>query len=177
VGILLLIGILIHVLFDPISSVKHNLEILRVHNKSPNAREKWDAQKIANYRFEIQGAVPLICLPHAVIEVRNHAVVKVETITAEGLRSLSPDKWSDPDWGEEVFLCDYSNFTMTQFFGLIDRAFQNDPSVILSADFDPDYGFVATYSYGLFVGHGLLSPKISECCGEFSISKFEPLQP
>jgi hypothetical protein len=90
---------------------------------------------------------------------------------------LSRDQWSDPDWGEEVFLCDYNNFTMTQFFRLIDRALHNDASVILSAEFDPEYGFVTSYRYGLFTGYGLLSPRISDCCSEFQISNFEPLQP
>ncbi len=177
VGSLLLIGILIQVLFDPISSVRHDWEISRVRAEFPNAHAKWDSQKITDYTFEIKTLEPFVCQPHAMIEVKNDVVARVETISNAGLQLLPPYQWADADWGNEVFLCDYANFTMTQIFSLLDSALHNDSSVILQADFDPEYGFVARYSYGLFVGHGLLSPKISECCGGFSISNFEPLQP
>ncbi|MEW6401623.1 MAG: DUF6174 domain-containing protein [Chloroflexota bacterium] len=177
VGILLLIGILIQVLFDPISSAKHAWELSRVRAEYPQSRAKWDAHRITNYRLEVNAFEPFVCQPHAVIEVRDENVVKVEVVSGAGLQLLPPYEWADPDWGNEVFLCDYANFTMTQIFDLVDRALHNDPSIILQADFDPEYGFITSYRYGLFVGKGLLSPRVSECCGGFSISSFEPLQP
>ena len=181
VGVLIGTGIILQVMFDPLTFANHAFEISKVRAEFPDARARWDAQKIADYTFEIRGNAPLICLPYAVIDVREDEVISVRTkdpFSADSpAQLLPPEKWSDPDWGEEVFLCDYANFTMTQIFDLLGQDLHNDPSVILHADFDPDYGFVSNFSSGLLVGHGLLSPRISECCSGFTITNFEPLKP
>lgn len=177
--IILLLGVIIQVLYNPISSAKHSLTISRVRAELPQARVKWDAQGITDYTFEIQGDARSICQPSAVIEVRNNVVVKVETKDFASDDSLAqllpPEKWADPDWGEEVFLCSYVHFTMPQIFDLLEETLQNYPSSVMQADFDPDYGFLTNFSYGIYVGYGLLRPQISECCNVLSIKNFQPM--
>jgi len=176
--IILFFGILIQILYDPISSARHHLGIANLRTELPEARAKWDALGITNYSFEIVGDARSICKPSAIVEVRENEVVKVETMDFAGDSSpqlLSMDKWADPDWGEEVFLCSYFHFTMPQFFDLIDETLRNYPSSIMQAEFDPQYGFVSHFKFGIYVGYGLARPKLSNCCNEFEIRNFQML--
>ena len=179
--IILLVGVIIQVLFDPISSVRHLLLVSQVRTELPQMRAKWESLGIDDYTFEIQGIAPLICQPFAIVEVRDGAVVKVETkdflLADSPAQNLPPEKWADPDWGEENFLCSYYHFTMPQIFDLVEVTLQNYPSSIMQAEFDLGYGFVSDFNYGLYVGRGLLRPKVSECCNNFSIRNFQPLPP
>ncbi|MBI5822756.1 MAG: hypothetical protein HZB18_01920 [Chloroflexi bacterium] len=177
-AILLLLGILIQILYDPISSARHSLEISSVRNQLPQARTKWEGFGISDYTFEIIGDARSICQPSARIEVQNDAVAKVEMMdfTSEGTtpQLLSPDRWADPDWGNEIFLCNYNQFTMTSIFELIEQTLQNFPSSIIQTDFDPEYGFVTYFRYGIYTGHGWLRPQVSDCCNVFRIQNFQP---
>ena len=177
--VVVLAGILIQILFDPISSAKHSLLISSVRAELPQARARWDASGIEDYRFEIQGGTPLLCQLKARIEVRSNLVVQVEALDPfsenESAQILPPEKWADPDWGEEVFLCSYYHFTMPQIFDLVEVTLRNYPSSIIDAEFDPAYGFVTNFEYGLYVGKGLLRPKVSECCSRFVIRDFQVL--
>ena len=175
----LFVGILIQVLYNPISSFKHSLLVSSVRSELPQARAKWEALGITNYTFEIVGDARSLCQPSAIVEVRNDEVVKVETKNFESdspSKLLPLDAWSDPDWGEEVFLCSYFHFTMPQFFDLVGQTLQNYPSSIMHADFDPEYGFVTDFKFGIYVGYGLLKPEIENCCNEFSIKNFQMLE-
>lgn len=180
VGIfILLVGLVIQVLYDPISSARHSLMVSNVRTELSQARAKWDAAGITDYTFEVQGDARSICQPSAMIEVRSNSVVKVEAKDFASDNSpaqlLPPEQWADPDWGEEVFLCSYYHFTMPQIFDLIDETLRNFPSSIMQADFDPEYGFVSDFSYGIYVGYGLLRPKLDNCCYEFHIRNFQPV--
>jgi Family of unknown function (DUF6174) len=178
-ALILLIGILIQVLYDPISVAKHALNVSRVQDQFPKERAKWEAHGIKDYTFEIQGNGRSICQPSAIIEVKNDQVIKVETKDFSKKDStpqlLPPEKWADPGWGDEVFLCDYYHFTITKIFDLLDSTLQDFPSSITQADFDPEYGFLRDFNFGIYVGYGLLRPQISDCCNIFSIKKFQPL--
>ncbi|MBE0669623.1 MAG: hypothetical protein IH588_03465 [Anaerolineales bacterium] len=165
--------LLIQVLYNPISSVKHSLTISNVRGQLPQARAAWESTGITDYTFEIIGDARSICQPSARIEVQNDAVVKVELLNTN-LQILPHDQWADPDWGNEVFLCNYKNFTMTKIFELVDLTLQNFPSSILQADFDAKYGYVTSFEYGIYVGYGLARPKISHCCNVFRIINFQP---
>jgi len=173
------VGILIQILYDPISSVRHSLLISSVRSELPQARANWDSLGIDDYIFEIQGIAPLICQPSAIVEVRNGLVVKVETkdfLSGDSpAQNIPPERWADPDWGEEVFLCSYYHFTMPQIFDLVEATLRNYPSSIIDAEFDPEYGFVTRFEYGLYVGKGLLRPKVSECCSKLTIKNFRVL--
>ena len=177
--VILLLGIAVQVLYDPISSAKHSLMVSNVRAELPQARAKWDASGITDYTFEIQGDARSICQPSAMIEVRNNVVVRVETKDFSSVDSpaqlLPPEQWADPDWGEEVFLCSYFHFTMPQIFDLLDETLQNYPSSIMQADFDSQYGFVTNFRFGIYAGYGLLRPRLDNCCNEFSIQNFQPL--
>ncbi|HSO11217.1 MAG TPA: DUF6174 domain-containing protein [Anaerolineales bacterium] len=177
--IVLITATLIQILYDPISSIKHSRLVSRTRAELPRARAKWEASGITDYTFEIQGNARSICQPSAVIEVRGNVVVRVETrdFTSDDspAQILPPDKWADPDWGEEVFLCSYTHFTMPQIFDLIDETLRNFPSSIMYADFDSEYGFPSKFSFGIYAGYGLLRPKLGNCCHEFQIRNFQPL--
>jgi hypothetical protein len=172
-GVILLIAIIIQVLYDPVASVKHMLMVSNVRAELPQARAQWDALEITNYTFEIQGDGRSICKPYATIEVREGVVVKVETKDPVGI--LSPEYWADPSWGEEVFLCSYFHYTMPQIYDLVAQTLRNFPSSIMDADFDPRYGFVARFRFGIYVGYGMLRPEIGQCCNDFRITNFQPL--
>lgn len=178
---LLFAGFLIQVLYDPISSVKHSLMVSSIRTELPEARAKWDALGINDYSFEIIGDARSICKPSALVEVQNNEVVNVESKDFASANSaatlLPPDKWADPDWGEEVFLCSYFHFTMPQFFDLVDETLRNYPSSIMQAEFDPQYGFVSHFNFGIYVGYGLARTKLSYCCNEFEIRSFQVLTP
>jgi hypothetical protein len=177
--VVMLVGLVIQVLYDPISSVRHSVMVSNVRAELPQARAKWDAAGITDYTFEIQGIAPLICQPAAMIEVSNNSVVKVEAknplLNDSPAQILPPEKWADPDWGEEVFLCSYYHFTMQKIFDLVEVTLQNYPASIMQAEFDPEYGFVTKFEYGLYVGNGLLRPKVSECCRRLEIKNFQVL--
>jgi len=174
--VILLVGL--RILYDPISSAKHALTVSRVRAELPQAHAKWDSLGIRDYTFEIVGDARSICKPSAIVEVRSGEVVKVETknLTEDSaLQLLSMDKWADPDWGEEVFLCSYFHFTMPQFFDLVDETLRNYPSSIMQAEFDPQHGFVSRFKFGIYVGYGLARPRLSNCCNEFEIRNFQVL--
>lgn len=176
--IALLLVILIQVLYDPISSIQHSLNVVGVRNQLPQSRAKWDALEITSYTFEIIGDARSICKPSARIKVENDVVVQVEVIsfTSKNPTSqiLPPDQWTDPDWGNEVFLCDYNNFTFTKVFELVEQTLQNFPSSVLQAEFDNQYRFVTSFEYGIYVGKGLAQPQVSNCCNIFRIQNFRP---
>jgi hypothetical protein len=164
-GIAILI-ILTQVLYDPISSAKHVLTISSVRSQLPQAQAKWEKLEITNYTFEIIGDARSICQPSARIEVKNELLNSNSQI-------LPPDQWADPDWGHEVFLCNYNHFTMPQIFKLVEQTLQNFPSSILQADFDSEYGYVTSFEYGIYVGYGLARPQINHCCNVFRIQNFQ----
>jgi len=176
---ILLVGVIIQVLYDPISSVRHSLLVSNVRAELPQARAKWESLGIDDYTFEIQGGAPLLCQLKAKIEVRSNFVVQVETLEPfsedASAQILPSEKWADPDWGEEVFLCSYYHFTMPQIFDLVEVTLRNYPSSIIDAEFDPKYGFVTSFKYGLYVGKGLLRPKVSNCCSKLTIKGFQVL--
>ena len=178
---ILLVGLVIQVLYDPISSARHALMVSNVRAELPEARAQWEASGITDYTFVIQGDARSICQPSAMIEVRNNSVVKVEakdfTSDDSSAKILPSDQWADPDWGEEVFLCSYFHFTMPQVFDLVEVTLRNYPSSIMQTDFDPQYGFVSDLKFGIYVGYGLLRPEIGECCNELHIQNFKIIQP
>jgi len=166
--------VLTQILYDPISSAKHLLEVSSIRDQLPQARAAWDSSKITDYTFEIIGDARSICQPSARIEVQNDVVVNVEILKKTTSQILPPDQWADPDWGYEVFLCNYNHFTMTQIFELVEQTLQNFPSSILHAEFDTEHGFVTSFEYGIYVGYGLARPQISNCCNVFRIQNFQP---
>ena len=170
-GIVLLL--IVQVLYDPISSAKHVLTVSSVRSQLPQAQAKWEKLEITDYTFEIIGDGSSICKPSVRVKVQNDIVVKVETQDATP-QILPPSQWINPDWENEVFLCNYRNFTMTKIFELVELTLQNFPSSILQADFDSEYGYVTSFDYGIYVGHGLARPQISNCCNVFRIQNFQP---
>lgn len=178
--LVLLIGLIIQVLFDPLGSIEHSGQIVKARILSTSARAQWDAQKIADYSFEVRCYAPLACLASALIEVRNGAVVQVESkdfLPGDSpTKLLPPEEWATPFSGDQIFLCDYANFTMPQVFDFLERLLERDAASILQVDFDSNYGFITYFNFGSFVPKGVLSPRIGDCCSWFRIEKFQVLE-
>lgn len=180
VVIVLVIGTVVQILFDPLSSAKHTFEVEKARAKFPESQAKWNKAKITDYKFEVRGYAPLACVVSAAIEVRNGVVVQVESI--DFIPSVPPpqvlplEEWATPSLGSQIFLCDYANFTMPQFFDQLAQLLEMDAASILQVDFDPSYGFITYFNFGTFVPKGLLSPRIGDCCSNFRIENFEVLE-
>lgn len=179
--LVLLIGLIIQVLFDPLGSIEHSGQVVKARILSTSARAKWDAQKIADYSFEIRGYAPLACIVSALIEVRNGVVVQVELmdfVPGDSPTSfLPPEEWANSSYfSDQIFLCDHANFTIPQIFDLLEELLEMEAASILRVDFDPKYGFTTYFRFGSFVPNGLLSPRIGDCCSEFRIENFQVLE-
>jgi len=162
----------VQILFDPLSSLLAVGERMQARLYLPAAREKWEAQDIRHYRFDIQGYFPLVCMFGGGIAVKDGVVIPGPrsdagdpgTFLSPGLSSL-----------EEPALCDYRNYTVPLLFDEIERWLQDSPTSITQIDFDPQYGFIASFKFGNPGGQGLLSPIIFDCCGGFTIENFQVL--
>ena len=64
---LLLLLVLVQVLYDPLSSGRHALQVLSVRNEFSEARDRWETIGITDYIFEIHGSTPSICQPSAIV--------------------------------------------------------------------------------------------------------------
>jgi hypothetical protein len=165
VWIILLIGLVIEVLLDPLSSILRSSENIQARVGTPNARAKWDAKKVNHYKFDIRGSVPLQCSFNGNIEVKDGEVIGIGSRSDTGINLLSQGGPNAP------FLCDYRNYTVSQFFDEIEHSLQ----FVSQISFDAKYGFISSVRFGNPGGWGLLSPRIFDCCSAFTIENFQVL--
>lgn len=168
----MLLIVLLQVLVDPLSSLQHLAERLQARYYLPRARQKWDTQQIQHYRFDIRGATPLACIFGGGIEVREGVVIpgpRSDAGDPEAMLSPGFSKAKDPP------LCSYQNYTMPGLFDLVEDWMAHQPSSINQISFDPQYGFISSFSFGNPGGNGLLNPTVSDCCGFFVIENFQAL--
>jgi len=168
---ILLIGLVIEIVFDPLSSLVDLSENIQARIGLPSARTRWDAQKINHYKFDIQGFVPFYCTINGSIEVKDGKVM------GTGSRSdVDVDVFFLPDGGGNTpFLCDYHNYIVPSLFDELQRGLRDPPSSITRISFDRSHGFISYLRFGSPGGWGLLSPKISDCCSWFTIENFQIL--
>lgn len=170
-GIFLFI-VVIQVLFDPLSDLQHRAERRQARLYLPTVRQKWEAQGITHYRFDIRGYVPLACMFGGGIEVKDG-----EVIPGEGSDAGEPGTMLYPGFAEmdNLPLCNSQNYSMPGLITLIENWLEESPSSITEISFDLQYGFISSFSFGSPGGNGLLSPTISDCCGGFTIENFQVL--
>ena len=171
VAVLVIVLALVQFLFDPISSIQHSLDIANIRNGFDTAQSMWVSASVEDYSFEIHGRSQSICAVDAQVKVEDNAVKEVRHLTSAS--SLPPEQWADPDWGNEVFLCDYNHFTVPQMFSMLAKTLQNSPFAVLKAEFDPQYGFITRFEDGLFASSGRLSMRTKSVYNEFQISNFK----
>jgi len=167
--IIILVGAAIQILFDPLSLYLQIGENLQARLGLPAARRKWESQNITHYTFDIQGSVPLTCMFGGNIEVEDGLVVRT------GPRSdarLTPPLSAVKDYA----LCDYRTYTMPELFDELERRLRESPLSVSEISFDLKYGFISGLRIGSPDGHGLLSPRVSDCCSGFSIENFQVLE-
>jgi len=166
--IIILVGVVVQILFDPLSDFIRLGENLQARIGLPAARRKWAAQDITHYSFDIQGYIPLVCMFGGSIEVKDGVVVHT------GPRSdgrLTPGLAGV----EGPPLCNYKNYTVPLFFDELERWLRESPLSVSEISFDSKYGFISSFHFGSSGGQGLLSPRVSDCCGGFSIENFQVL--
>ncbi len=168
VWIILIIGLVIEILFDPLSSLAGLSESLEARVGLPLARARWNSQGIVHYKFDIRGSVPLVCMFGGNVEVRD------DTVIHTGQRS---DAQLAPGFKDVKFppICNHRIYTMPLLFDEIERWLRESPSSVSRISFDLKYGFVSGFYFGSSGGWGLLSPAISDCCGGFRIENFQVL--
>jgi len=168
----ILVLALLQLLFDPLSPSLHSLKAANTRARFAEAKVQWDAANIKDYAFEIRGSSQNICAVDAVIEVRGNVVTQVQPLNAAP--PLPPEKWADPDWGNEIFLCDYNHFTVPQMLVMVGKTLQNSPFAILEAEFDPRYGFITNFKDGVLGNNGWLHPIARTIYNEFQVVNFQP---
>jgi len=166
--IILLAGIVIQILFDPLSNFFLLGESLQARIGLPAARKKWESQGITHYTFDIQGYIPLVCIFGGNIEVQDETIVRISERSDDqlspGLKTLI-----DPP------LCNYQIYTMPLLFDELERWLRKSPFSISQISFDPQYGFISSFGFGNCDGRGLLNPVVSDCNGGFTIENFQVL--
>lgn len=167
--ILLLAGIVIQILFDPLSSLLRLGEGLQARISLPGARRKWEEQGIQHYTFDIQGYVPLVCMFGGNIEVKDGIVVQTGPRSDGQLTTGLTAK-------NEIPLCNYQIYTMPLLFDELDRWLREAPLSVSEVSFDPSFGFISSFHFGISGGRGMLNPRINDCCGGFSIENFQVLE-
>lgn len=167
IWIILLAGLVFEVLFDPFTNLLQWGKGIQARVSLPYARHKWDSQNITHYEFHIQGAIS-ICLFGGTVEVRNGQVIHTSARSGDDLE-LGFSRRVDPP------LCNYKNYTMPRLFDEIQRSVDQWPFSIARISFDPTYGFVSSVKFSNCGGHGLLSPRISDCSWGFTIKDFQVL--
>lgn len=170
-GAFLVILITIQLSYDPLSVVQQSVKAINLQSRLARAKVQWDSEKIRYYSFTMHGESQSICAVNAVIEVQDDTVIKVHPVNT--VSPLPPEKWDDPDWGNEVFLCDYNHFTISQMFAMLEKTLANSPFAVLEAEFDPQYGFITRFEDGLFASHGWLNLRDKNVYNEFQVSHFK----
>lgn len=176
VWIVLIIGLGIQILFDPLSSILNFSGNLQARVGLPTARDKWEAQNITHYSFEIVTGINSMCIASARVEVRDGKVVQVnrKDFLETGKVSEKPlprESWANPYY-PDVFFCDYADLTFPNLFDRVGQSLE----FVSRISFDAKYGFVSLVRWGSPGGRGLLSPRIWDCCSGFSIEKFQVLE-
>lgn len=165
----------VQILFDPLSSILNLSGNIQARVGLPNAQAKWDAQKINHYEFDISGSSPTYCGFNGSIEVKDGKVISTGT-RSDIDADLYPDAYLLPEGGTNTpFLCDYHNYTIPLLFDELQRWLRESPSLITGISFDRKYGFISHLRFGTPNGWGLLNPKMSHCCGGFTIENFQVL--
>ena len=173
IWVAVLIAIIFQLVFDPLSSVQSLGEYFQARIFLPAAREKWKSQNITHYRFDIQGYFPLLCMFGGMIEVKDGVVIPglINDIDMDPIMGLSPGF----SGLENPPLCNDQNYTMPLLFDEIEFWMKDSPLSITQISFDPQYGFISSFKFGNPGGRGLLNPMVSDCCGGFTIEKFQVL--
>jgi hypothetical protein len=166
--IFFLVGLVIQILFDPLSYFFGLSDRLQARAGLPAARKKWESQNITHYAFDIQGYVPLACVFGGNIEVKDGIVIhtgpRSDSLLEPGLPAV-----------KEPSLCNAQIYTMPQLFDELERWLRESPRSVSEIAFDAKYGFISRFGFGSPGGWGLLSPRVSDCCGGFSIENFQVL--
>lgn len=143
--ITLLAGIVLQILFDPLSSILHWGESFQARMGLPLARRRWELQEIGHYRFDIKGFVPLACMFGGSVEVEDGKVVRTSPSSDTG---TDRNPFLDSGFlAREDFpaICNVENYTISRLFDEVERF---SPSDIAKISFDPDYGFVSSFEFG-----------------------------
>ena len=182
VWIVFITGLVIQILFDPLSSILNVTERVKGRIEFPSALSRWESEGIAHYSFDISGAVPMACFFSGNVEVKDDVVIRTgpRSDADENIYLYSPGFWTSND--SLFLLCNHEIYTVKGMFNELDTWLLDNPLfftgthfAVTQISFDPTYGFISRFQIGNCGGYGLLSPKVSECSSGFSIENFQVL--
>ncbi len=181
VWIIFIIGLVIQILFDPLSGMLKAIERIKGRIELPSARSKWESQGITHYSFDVSGGVAMGCFLSGNVEVRDDIIIRADPRSDDNQNNYfySPEFWTLDDGHS---LCNHEIYTVNRLFSELETWLLDTPLIFTGMDFavteisfDPTYGFVSHFRVGNCGGLGLLSPKISDCSGGFVIENFQVL--
>ncbi|HET7010752.1 MAG TPA: hypothetical protein VFI11_08260 [Anaerolineales bacterium] len=169
--------VVVQILFDPLEALGDAFSVARLRADLPRAMARWQAQDIHDYRLEIRGAAPLVCLVDGEITVSDDQLVELrlrkDILTpSSGLRPVA-----EADWRRSS--CKYEDLTVARMFERVARQVQ-EAGVLggpLRVQFDAERGFITQYRYGRSAYGGLLGPTVSECCTWFEFTNLRSIAP
>lgn len=158
--IILGMGLLIQILFDPLSDLAYWGRKIQTRVALPAAREKWEAHHIDHYKIDITMMEHNgLCIWQANLEIKDGLVI------AKGRRSDWPADLSTLDVPvfpvfepkpDSSFLCNYHNFTIPRLFDQLEESLQKNPFAAITITYDKEYGYISHVLFGRLNPHGLL---------------------
>ena len=164
-GIFLGTLLLVEILFDPLSWLMNMDAAASISADLLVARKQWRSQGIAEYKIDVQGSVPLVCIINATLTVREGQLLAVEDhgsqleemtgYTTRGI-SIEPERGDTP--------CPYRDLLVPQMYAQIEREVNRIDwsQERLEVSFDPEYGYVTEYRYDGYYRRGILNPVCSD---------------
>ena len=167
IGLALLCAlVIVQCLFDPLSWLGSVFGAEMIRRELLGARTRWHSRGITDYRFDVEGFVPLACIIDATLTVREG---KLAAVVSRGV-PVEADRWNDP-------FCPYSQFVIPSMLEEIERRLGDiDLSMdSLEVSFDPELGYVTRYEHTSCYRRGVLNPFCSENHVRFTFTDFQPI--
>lgn len=161
-GMLLLFLLLGMAFLNPIPILEDVFNIFRTRAELPRARERWKTLGVSDYRVNVKGSVPLVCLIDGELTVQDGHLVQVRMrenalIPEALLHPIAPDQWDMPG-------CSYQDLTVVAMFGRVEASLQDMGlfGTPLSVKFDENLGYITEYRSGRSSRAGILEPRVSD---------------
>jgi len=147
----------------------------------PSARSKWESQGIVHYSFDVSVRLGWGVFFSGNVEVKDDIIIRTgrRSDAAQNAYLYSAEFWTSND---DYFQCNHEIYTVKGLFNELETWLLDKPLIftdmnfaVTKISFDPTFGFISRFRIGNCGGYGLLSPKIGDCSGGFSLANFQVL--
>jgi hypothetical protein len=170
IGGSLLCLLLMVVLFDPLPLLADIISVTQIRWELPRAMERWQAQDIASYQVDVQGAIPLLYFIDGELIVQDHQLIQVRTrenplIPETPLHLVDPSQW-------DGYGCPIKDLTVENMSERVETSLDQVIffGVPLTVKFDKELGYITEYRFGRASRGGIFGYQLSECCTWFAYS-------